>query len=222
MSELNFDEAKNLTLTVRYGGSYTLRMTVLLDGNAFDFTGKSVDFYLLRNKSSLATDTLKNSAVDTNYINITGNVITVSLKDDLTLINPMKYFWVLRYIDENSEPHYWLLGDYKVITGYSDEDVTDTLITFNITETIGSITLTLLSSLNQIWCPLEDIVGTKNGINATFTLPQNYVDGGEIIILDGTIRTKNVDYTRTGLTIVMLTDIPASSSNFKSMGVKLT
>ena len=221
MSEINFDFANNLHLTVRRKGSFILQISALLDGEAFDFNNRHIEVLIFNSRSDSNAYKTKFSTTDTDYITISGNAITVKFRDELTNLQSNKYFWALKYVDENDEPHFWLVGDYKVISGYSDEDVVNTNLTINLTETIGSITLTLLSSFSQTFKSLENIVGTKNGINTTFTLPRNYIEDAEIIILNGAVLKKTTDYTRSGLTITMILEAPASDANFQSMGVQL-
>jgi hypothetical protein len=58
----------------------------------------------------------------------------------------------------------------------------------------------------------EAVAGTKNGINATFTLAFTPIAGSEMIFLNGLLLNPGAgnDYTISGLTITMLT-LPLST-----------
>jgi len=224
MSEINLDYAKNEDLVLRRNGYFVRTYTVLLGESAFSFTNRSIKVMLFRNKSNVDIDSpyiSKNSDDDTSYVTIADNVVTVYFTGDLTDLRASKYFWVLAMIDENDKPHIWFVGDYKIIMGASDESVASSDLTVTISDTVGNVNVTISADFTYIPRPFEDITGTKNGVNTTFTLPRSYITGYEVVMLNGVILTGGgVDYTRTGATIEMEV-APESTDNFKSMGTEL-
>lgn len=215
---INLDYAYELDLTLRRAGYYIRDIAVTVDGLPFNFSGGKVEVVIFRDSTCRSEVVSKSSDVDTDYVSITDNVIRISFFGDLTDINANKYFWVLRYTDSEDKPHYWLAASYKVFTGKPIGDAGSSSYTIEIPDAIGEITLELTTNLSyQLYYP-EDILGTKNGVNVTFTLPRNYGTGKEIIFYNGNFLTRDVDYTRTGLSITMIIEAPASTSNFKSMG----
>lgn len=224
MSQINFDYAYNYDLKLRRSGYFERTFTFLLGSSAFDFTDRSVKIMLFRDKSNVNIDSpyiSKNSDDDASYITIADNVVTVYFTGDLTSLQPNKYFWVLAMIDENDKAHIWFVGDYKIINGKSDNSVTASDLTVTISDTAGSVSVTISADFTYIPRPFEDITGTKNGVNTTFTLPRTYITGYEVVKLNGVILTGGgVDYTRTGTTIEMET-APEGTDNFQSMGMEL-
>ena len=221
---INLDYAYNLILTLRRAGFYIRTFTVLLDSAAFDFSNGYVELIVFRDRECRSEVISKNSDDDPTYISITGNVITTYFFADLTDLNPQKYFWVLRYVDQNGKYHYWLAGDYEVYTGKPKGDADSSNYTISIPDALGSITLSLSSASAKVWYPPEDLTGTKNGVNKTFTLPEDYIDGEEVIIQDGVVLERNdtIDgYTRSGTTITMVI-APESTTKLKSFGNVLT
>ena len=99
MSEINTDISKNLDLIIRKDNDVKIIITALDgSGDPFDFTGATISVLLFRSKDQSPFIT-KVSDVDTDYVSISSNVITVNLIDDLTSISPGKYYWALRYTD---------------------------------------------------------------------------------------------------------------------------
>jgi len=54
----------------------------------------------------------------------------------------------------------------------------------------------------------QNLSGTKNGVNVTFTLPVIPFAGSEMIFFNGVKLKRTVDYSISGLTVKMLSIIP--------------
>ena len=145
MLEVNLDYAKNLDLTVRRNGFSELTINTYLNGAPFNFSGGTVQLLLFSNKFNNIPYLTKTSGIDTDYINITSNVISIKLWKDLSALNTQKYFWCIVYTDSNGEPQYWLVGDYKAVSGQSDEDALTSGTTINITTLTQNIYLNIFS-----------------------------------------------------------------------------
>lgn len=220
MSEINTDVAKNLDLIIRKDNDVKIIITALDgSGTAFDFTGATVSILLFRSKDQNPFIT-KVSDTDTDYISISSNIITVNLIDDLTSLSPAKYYWALRYTDSAGLVKDFFVNTYRIIVGASEEDITDTDLTVAITLSTVTVSLTVQFGMSQTFRKSENLIGTKNGSNNTFTLPRSYLADLEFIIFNGRILESGVAYTRSGLTITMLSGyIPLSTTSLKSMGV---
>jgi len=220
MSEINTDISKNLDLIIRKDNDVRIIITASdSTGDPFDFTGATISVLLFRSKDQNPFIT-KVSDVDTDYVSVSSNVITVNLIDDLTSISPGKYYWALRYTDSTGLIKDFFVNTYRIIVGASEEDVTDTDITIAINLSTVTVNLTIQFGISQTFRKQEDLTGTKNGVNTTFTLPRNYLTDLEFIIFNGRILAKDVAYTRSGTTITMLSGyIPISTTSLKSMGV---